>query len=509
MGRGRIAVGLAIAAALIAAPQAAAQGLPDDDPFYAQPSASELDARSPGAVMRSREVAVTGLGVPLPVKAWQVMYRSGDAKNRPIGAVATVLVPLTPYAGGERPLVSYQVAIDALGTQCNPSYTMRTGTQKELTAIDPLLRAGYAVVVADFEGPRMAYTAGWLAARTVLDGIRAAIAFEPAGLTGTKTPIGLWGYSGGGQATAWAVEQHPGYAPELDIKAAAEGGVPPDLEQVARQIDGGPFFGVYFGAGMGLSREYAEIDVDSLLNERGKALREEMKDECAEDLVLGHPGGRMSDHTTVPDPLVVPRVQRVIEANRLGKATPTAPIYIYHSALDELIPVAGPDALVAEYCREGAKVFYQRDVSGEHVAYAVTSAPPAIAYLAERFEDGPVLTNCAEAADPEAPRPPGPARPAISRLRVEPRALRRSSRKGVKVSYYDTQASTTTFTVLRRTRGGGKKVVGSFSRTDRAGANSFRYKGRGLAPGSYRLRAVPRHGTETGASVPASFRVVR
>ena len=55
----------------------------------------------------------------------------------------------------------------------------------------------------------MAYTAGWLAARTVLDGIRAAIAFEPAGLAGGETPIGLWGYSGGGQATAWAVEQQP------------------------------------------------------------------------------------------------------------------------------------------------------------------------------------------------------------------------------------------------------------------------------------------------------------
>lgn len=253
-------------------------------------------------------------------------------------------MPLTPYPAGQRPFVSYQMAIDSLGGQCTPSYEMRNGNDKELSAVDPLIRAGFAVVVPDFESQNMAYAAGLLAARTTLDGIRAAERFAPAGFPGTKTPVGLWGYSGGGQATGWAAEQQPGYAPELNVKGIAEGGVPPDLEQVARQIDGGPFFGVYFAASVGLSREFPEVHLDSVLNDKGKALKEKIGKECAETLVTGYPYQHMSDYTTVPDPLVLPSVSAVIEADRLGKATPTAPVYIYHSVADELIPIAGPDA---------------------------------------------------------------------------------------------------------------------------------------------------------------------
>ncbi|MGH2838841.1 MAG: lipase family protein, partial [Thermoleophilaceae bacterium] len=389
----RIAARATVAFFLLAA-GASAQSIPppDDDPFYAQPSAAELEAQPPGTILRSREVTITGLGVPVPVSAWQVAYRSADSKSNPILAVATVIVPLTPYPAGPRPLVSYQMAIDALGTQCNPSYTMRTGTQKEMVGITNLIDKGWAVVVPDFEGPRMAYTAGHLAAYTVLDGIRAAKAFETAGLA--EAPIGLWGYSGGGQGTAWAVEQHPGYAPELEIAAAAQGGVPPNLEQVARKIDGGPFFGVYFGASVGLSRAFPEVRLDDLLNDKGKALKEEISTQCAEDFILGYPNEKMSDYTTVPDPLVVPRVREVMETNTLGQEVPTAPIYMYHSIADELIPVEGPDALFAEYCSEGVQIYYQRDVAGEHIAYAFTGAPAAIAYLAARFAGGPVLSNC-------------------------------------------------------------------------------------------------------------------
>jgi hypothetical protein len=379
-------LGSAALAAIAPAGASAAIPSPDADAFYAQ--SPGLEAHAPGTVLRSRAVEV-----PLPAKAWQVAYRSTDTKGRPIAAVATVLVPLPP-ASGRRRLVSYQVAIDSLGPHCNPSYTLRTGSQKELVAIGPLLAAGWAVVVPDFEGPRNAYTAGLIAARTVLDGIRAAERFGPAKLAGKDAPVGLWGYSGGGQATAWAAEQQPSYAPELDIKGVAAGGVPPDVEQVARAIDGGPFFGIYLAASIGLSREFPEMAIESILNDKGRAAKAKVDHQCADELVLGHPMQRMTDLVTVPDPLAIPRIRAVIAADRLGKATPTAPLFVYHSVLDELIPVAGPDALVAKYCNEGATVFYQRDVSGEHIAYAATGGVEAFTYLAARFAGVRPPTNC-------------------------------------------------------------------------------------------------------------------
>src|SRR5204862_6025519 len=129
-----------------------------------------------------------------------------------------------PFEGSVRPLLSYQCAIDSLGASADPSYTLRHGTLWELPLMVLALRRGWAVVTTDHNGPQHACFALPLVGRFVLDGIRAAIAFEPAGIDAT-TPIGLWGYSGGSQATLSAAEHQPAYAPELNIVGAAAGAV--------------------------------------------------------------------------------------------------------------------------------------------------------------------------------------------------------------------------------------------------------------------------------------------
>ena len=88
------------------------------------------------------------------------------------------------------------------------------------------------------------------------------------------------------------------YAPELKFAGVAAGGVPADLDYIARHIDGGPFAGIYVGAAVGLSRAYPEIDTDTLLNTRGIPFAEKTistpedaaefgKTEIGDDIVLG------------------------------------------------------------------------------------------------------------------------------------------------------------------------------------------------------------------------------
>jgi uncharacterized delta-60 repeat protein len=134
-------------------------------------------------------------------------------------------------------------------------------------------------------------------------------------------------------------------------------------------------------------------------------------------------------------------------------------------------------------------------------------------------------------------------RPILSRLRIKPArfpAARRGGsiaaarRRGAKVSYIDSQAATTTFTVARvlpgRKRGrrcvkprprnrGGKRCTrfarlrGSFRHVDKAGKNSFRFTGRlrrrALRPGRYRLTARPRLKGTAGKRVSVRFRIIR
>jgi hypothetical protein len=103
---------------------------------------------------------------------------------------------------------------------------------------------------------------------------------------------------------------------------------------------------------------------------------------------------------------------------------------------------------------------------------------------------------------------------------------------GAQVSYEDTKAVTTMFTVFKRSLGvrhkhrcmkpargrSGKRctrwaVVGRFTHADQVGLNSFHFSGRlhnrKLHPGRYRLRARPRFAGPEGKAIEVRFRIVR
>lgn len=382
---------LIVAASAVASVPAVAQSFPEpaNDPFYQPPV--RFESLPPGTVLRSRPITAMHLALPLPVKAWQILTRSNDTKDRAVGVVATLMVPEAPYLGaGPRPLLSYQVAINSLGDQCMPSYALRSGssdgnTKAELNIMQEALVRGWAVVTSDHEGPRYAYTAARMGGRASLDGIRAAINLSATGLAGALTPIGLMGYSGGAQATGMAAELQPTYAPELNIKGIASGGTVADLEAGFRQLDGGPFSGLVFGAMFGLDREYPELKLDRILNPAGTALKAQIADMCVSQLTNSHPLERFNTYTTVADPFSYPRVARAIADVHLGQRTPTAPYYLYHAIHDELIPIAGADELYSTWCATGGNVTYHRDPASDHFSLLVSGSPAAIAFLEDRF----------------------------------------------------------------------------------------------------------------------------
>jgi hypothetical protein len=364
---------------------------PDNDPFYAQPV--PMPDVAPGTVLDSRPTTIRALAIPVPVRAWQVKYLSTDTKGAPAANIATVIQP--DVVPASRKLVSYQTAYDGLDADCAPSYAFATGINPpayEEAAMLPLLLAGYTVVSADYEGPEYQWAAGVNSGHGVLDGIRAAQNFGPTGLS-SATPTALWGYSGGALASQWANELAADYAPELNIVGVAAGGVPADIEAIARAIDGTALSGVYFGATVGLSRAYPEIDIDSLLNERGKAAFETIGRQCIGEFSLQFAFRHMRDHVTVPELLEVPSVRDVIAENTMGQRLPYAPTYIYQGSHDELAITPPVDDLVQTYCDMGATVQYVR-ILGEHITTAGTGVPGALAYVNDRLNGEPAPSTC-------------------------------------------------------------------------------------------------------------------
>jgi hypothetical protein len=266
-------------------------------------------------------------------------------------------------------------------------------TSLENAAISSALNLGWIVAVPDYEGPDGEYGAGAQAGYAVLDGIRAAEHFRPTGLN-PKTPVGLWGYSGGGLASAWAAEMQHGYASNLHIVGSAEGGVPSSIKAVAENIDGGPFAGIELAASEGIARAYPRAHIAGILNAKGRKAFATIADECITTFSGQYSGAKMNTYTKKPNAIASKQFAHVLALTHLEKHAPITPLYNYQSMVDELIPYGTDLAMVKWYCRHGVKVDHVPYPTAEHVALAAEGAPAAVAWLRGRFAGAKIIDNC-------------------------------------------------------------------------------------------------------------------
>ena len=386
-----IAAALAVLIAVVApaAPASARVLDPATDPFFAAPA--NLAELTPGTVIRSRPVDTKVFpGVPMNSTSTQILVRSTDAKDKPAAVTATILVPKSKDLNH---LLAYQPATDSLGARCEPSYVLQTGGEKEAALIKMALDKGLTVVVADHQGPRHAFAAGPMAAHAVLDSVRGALASPEAELGGADTKVAMMGYSGGAIATGWAAQLQPDYAPEINLVGAAAGGTPADLEAAASTMDGTlDGGGLFVGAAFGVMREYPELL--SIINAKGLAYADKIKDQCLAQLVT-HAFDSVKKYSNSPDPLREPVAQAVLSELRMGgDLAPTAPIYLWHSTLDQLIPYRVAPALRDDWCSQGTQVKLVTDRLSEHISGAVKYASPAQQWLLDRYSGKPVTGAC-------------------------------------------------------------------------------------------------------------------
>lgn len=354
------------------------------DDFYTPPA--PLPDGANGEVVRWREEPRQ-----LSARSYLLMYHSTNATGQDMPVTGRVLVPSTPWRGeGPRPIVSVASGTRGVGDTCAPSRWL----DYERPFIEPMLLAGWAVVVTDYEGlgtPGMhTYVVGQSEGRAVIDMVRAATNLPATGLAaGGK--VAFSGYSQGGGGAMWAGELQPEYAPELDLVGVAAGGVPADLTEVAEGLDGKVGFGFLLLAAYGMDAAYPELDLETYFNERGRETYEREQDDCV-DGTLTHAFQNIGMFTTT-NPLHSPQWQARLAENRLGANPPDVPIHLFHGTLDEIVAPGQARALRNEYCAAGADVRWEWHL-GEHVSTFVTGAPGVITFLDRRFRDRPFLGHC-------------------------------------------------------------------------------------------------------------------
>ncbi|MCF8609066.1 lipase family protein [Gordonia sp. HY285] len=440
------------ASLLIVAPAADAapahRATMSDSQFYAQPT--DLSRYRPGDIIRTREVVVRTLQLlPMRVNAWQVLYRTTDGEGRPAVTAATLLA-----RAGTRPteLLSHQVAIDSVAPDCQPSRGLINNTPIDFSArggpitltmggVESLfianeLSSGYGVVIPDHGGLRADFLVNALHAQTTLDGIRAALKF-PEWHLNARTPVGLWGYSGGGMATSLAAEYQPTYAPELNVRGAVLGSPFRDVAAGLRKVEGSPTSGL-IPMGLASLIKYEPEKKEAFLRDVspwGRAKVEAALHQCTPEAVVE---GLWLDYTrffTAPIDVVLnrPVFRDALDRRGMTGLKPTAPLYVFSAVDDEVITSRSVDRLVRSYCAGDASVTYRRaqfppklipQLNSPHGATMVLGAPASFEWLDRRMSSSAVPTRRCDvktlpttALEPEAlGRFPGVIRSALESM---------------------------------------------------------------------------------------------
>ena len=395
---------------------------PTKDPFYTYTGAKPLASIAPGTVLKTRTVPYHLVGLPLPLTATQLLYRSTGELGQPTVNVTSVVRSPLSVSGAKA--VSYQSFYDSLNPADEPSYAISGGVtlggfipDVELPIFSAFLLQGYSINIPDTQGEKADFAAGPEYGMYTLDSIRAASNSTATGLS-KSTKFGLIGYSGGAIATNWAVALAPKYAPVVNrqIIGATEGGVLVDPAHNLHYINGSLVWaGVSVMALIGIARAF-QIDLKPYLSTYGLSLFTKLQSASIATVLGAYPGLTWAQiaKPQYQEPEKIPVYVKAANALNLGSVgSPTVPMFIGQGALGELEGTSGSTpgigegdgvmiagdvrSLARQYCASGTKVtFTQYPLS--HVTTVALWLPAAITWLDQRLAGLPASQNCATIA---------------------------------------------------------------------------------------------------------------
>ncbi|MGW4368091.1 lipase family protein [Nocardia takedensis] len=334
-----------------------------------------------GALLRARPVEVPA--VPGVGHAWQVVYSTRSASHAPLPASGLVLTPEKAITG-DRSLLLYCPQFQGLGGRIAPSQRLDEPRLTEMAAdVGKALARGWVVGLPDGQGVGMSglgahpFLSGAAAAHTVLDLGRAITGADEFG---AADPCVIWGYGDGGRAAVLAAEAHPDYAPDLDLRGIAAGGVVANLRTLVAELDAGPWAGLAFAGMVGLARAYSHLPVTHLLNEQGRRGLASAQTLSVEELIETYPHLPLGTWCERREPWNDPLWRYVLAAEATGFHAPSVPVHLYHGTEDSLVPIAQSRGLFAEYRSLGVDLSW-REYNAGHARTAADGAREALTRL--------------------------------------------------------------------------------------------------------------------------------
>lgn len=359
-------------------------------PFELRPTFVEAESVSgftPGQVVRHTETGFAGLGSPegnpfrVPARVERMEFVTTDSHGNRQTATGGLICPTMPWDGpGVRPTIAIAPATQGVARHCDPSQSLSLGftflpgrpfdfvAAYEQPAFNYFTARGANVVFTDY--PRnpdtgMQYYCDHIASgQSLIDAVRAARYLGVA----PGSPVGLWGFSQGGGAVCSALER-PTYAPDVTVAGAVAGAPPANLHEVVAYIDGGMLVGVlsYAIAGLAAQGDAEFVELASMFNEVGLHEIGINLATCAGGMLAMSryhstaswtvSGKRLMDLVADGD---APAVRASLDRQTLGRTgmAPSAPVLLWGSAHDDVIPVQPVRHLAATWKTQSDSVTY-------------------------------------------------------------------------------------------------------------------------------------------------------
>jgi alpha-beta hydrolase superfamily lysophospholipase len=406
----------ALAPALLpGAPAGAVAPLPPDDPstletvtprltrFYAPPRGAFRGG--PGELVRARRLAGRA-----GVRAWRILYRSREAGGRMRVVSGIVLAPVgrAPRAGF--PVIAFAHGTTGVNRRCGVSqtpYRPRTPGFSMLRRFwAHFLNAGFAVVATDYQGMGgpgpVAYLVGATNARNVLDAVRAArrLARSVRGVPALRLRrIVTYGNSEGGQASAFAGQVAPSYAPDVSVTGAVVS-APANPPDTASQIDfyrslpPNPLSGYATMLAYAWGQVYREQGMRAAQTVTPAAARRfaDLRSLCAD--------AAAATFTLSPARYLLPpgpsyrTYFRLAAENQPGRVRSAAPVLLLQGLADVVVPPASTDQVFGRMCARGTRVAYRRYAGADHKGVVAASVADALAWARARLAGAPAASDC-------------------------------------------------------------------------------------------------------------------
>jgi pimeloyl-ACP methyl ester carboxylesterase len=362
--------------------------------FYAAPS-SVADSK-PGEILRSEKID----SQVATARLWRIVYTSSDINGKTVAVSGLIAAPTAAAPAGGYPVVVVAHGTAGINQGCAPSIKPFGKVDDKNTAYDYLVGqyvgAGYAVVMADFEGLGVkgnnSYLVGEVEGRNVLDSARALKDFSELKV---NPKMLVAGQSQGGHAALWAGQLQPTYAPDVDIIGVVGQAPATDLEAMFLGVTGpnarGGITSLLVMAADAYAKQYPDVKINQVLTSRGRgALGNVVKRLCLIPAIIGTQLAKPSD-LIQPNGLDVlkPDVDKNIPGTSFAM-----PVLLAQGDADVVVLPKITHAYAAKLCAAGANLTLKTYPAVGHFDVVDASDHDVLTWMAAVRDGSPPPSNC-------------------------------------------------------------------------------------------------------------------